>query len=78
MNEFVGIFKNELNSFIQYKKSNGFDYNSLTQKLKHLLDNKKISHYRAFCSVMTYSNCYKYTENIRVLKLIDRYFYHEK
>lgn len=35
MNEFKGIFKDELKSFIEYKKNNGFDYESMIHKLKH-------------------------------------------
>ena len=63
---------------IKIKRSNLEKIKKRIKQLRYLLDRNKISHYRAFCSIMTYSNCYKYTENIRILKLIDRYFFHEK
>lgn len=63
---------------IKIKKSNLEKIKKRVKQVRYLLDRNKISHYRAFCSIMTYSNCYKYTENIRILKLIDRYFFHEK
>lgn len=63
---------------IKIKRSNLEKIKKRVKQVRYLLDRNKISHYRAFCSIMTYSNCYKYTENIRILKLIDRYFYHEK
>lgn len=63
---------------IKIKRSNLEKIKKKVKQVRYLLDRNKISHYRAFCSIMTYSNCYKYTENIRILKLIDRYFFHEK
>ena len=63
---------------IKIKRSNLEKIKKRVKQVRYLLDRNKISHYRAFCSIMTYSNCYKYTENIRILKLIDRYFFHEK
>lgn len=63
---------------IKIKKSNLEKVKRRIKEVRYLLDKEKISYYQAFCSVMTYSNCYKYTENIRILKLIDRYFYNEK
>ena len=63
---------------IKIKRSNLEKIKKRVKQVRYLLDRNKISHYRAFCSIMTYSNCYKYASNIKVLKLIDRYFYHEK
>ena len=63
---------------IKIKRSNLDKIKKRVKEVRYLLDNNKISHNRAFCSIMTYSNCYKYASNIKVLKLIDRYFYHEK
>lgn len=63
---------------IKIKKSNLEKVKRRIKEVRYLLDKEKISYYQAFCSVMTYSNCYKYASNIKVLKLIDRYFYHEK
>lgn len=63
---------------IKIKRSNLEKIKKRVKQVRYLLDRNKISHYRAFCSIMTYSNCYKYASNIKVLKLIDRYFFHEK
>lgn len=63
---------------IKLRRSNLEKVKRRIKEVRYLLDKEKISYYQAFCSVMTYSNCYKYTENIRILKLIDRYFYNEK
>lgn len=63
---------------IKIKRSNLEKIKKRVKQVRYLLDRNKISHYRAFCSIMTYSNCYKYIDNIRILKLIDRYFYNEK
>ena len=63
---------------IKIKRSNLEKIKKRVKQVRYLLDRNKISHYRAFCSIMTYNNCYKYASNIKVLKLIDRYFYHEK
>lgn len=63
---------------IKLRRSNLEKIKRRIKEVRYLLDKEKISYYQAFCSVMTYSNCYKYTENIRILKLIDRYFYNEK
>lgn len=63
---------------IKIKRSNLEKIKRRIKQVRYLLKKSKISHYRTFCSIMTYSNCYKYCNNIKVLKLIDRYFYHEK
>ena len=51
---------------IKIKRSNLEKIKKRVKQVRYLLDRNKISHYRAFCSIMTYSNCYKYTENISV------------
>ncbi len=63
---------------IKIKRSNLEKIKGRVKEVRYLLDKDKISHYRAFCSIMTYSNCYKYASNIKVLNLIDKYFYYEK
>ena len=63
---------------IKIKKSNIDKVKKKVKQVRYLLDNNKISYNRAFSSVMTYSKCYKYSNNIKVLNIIDRYFYNEK
>lgn len=63
---------------MKIKKSNLEKIKRRIKKVNYLFKNKKISHYKAFCTIMTYSNCYKYCSNIKVLKLIDRYFYEKQ
>ena len=48
------------------------------KKTKHLLKNKKIDYYKAFCIIMNYSNTHKFCNNNRIIKIINRYFYYEK
>ena len=43
--------------------------------VKCLYNKGKISLESAFSSVMTYSNTYKYADNRRVLRVVERYFY---
>lgn len=62
-------------TIIKIKRCNLEKIKKRVKKVNYLFKNKKISHYKAFCTIMTYSNCYKYSNNIRVLKLIDKYFY---
>lgn len=63
---------------IKIKKSNLEKIKRRIKEVRYLLNKNKISYYQAFCSVMNYSNNYKYCNNVKVLKLIDRYFFHEK
>ena len=44
---------------IKIKRSNLEKIKKRVKQVRYLLDRNKISHYRAFCSIMTYSNCYK-------------------
>lgn len=60
---------------IKVKKSNLEKIKKRVKYINNLFRKKKISHYRAFCTVMTYANCYKYCSNEKILKLIDKYFY---
>ena len=65
-------------TIINIKKSNLEKIKKRVKKVNYLFKNKRISHYKAFCTIMTYSNCYKYCSNIKVLKLIDKYFYEKQ
>lgn len=74
---FLGyVFRVDNNKIImKIKKSNIEKVKKRIKEINYLFRKKKISHYRAFCSVMTYTHCYRYCNNIRILKLIDKYFY---
>lgn len=63
---------------IKIKKSNLEKIKKRVKYVNYLFKTKRISHYKAFCTIMTYSNCYKYCNNIKVLKLIDKYFYEKQ
>lgn len=62
-------------TIIKIRKSNMDKIKNRIKKLKYDYKHKKIDEYKAFCSLMTYSYCYKYCDNIKVLKCIDRYWY---
>ncbi len=62
-------------TIIKIKRSNLEKIKKRIKKVNYLFKNQRISHYKTFCTIMTYSNCYKYCNNIKVLKLIDKYFY---
>ena len=75
---FLGyIFKFNKNkkTIIKIKKSNLEKVKKRVKQVKNLLNKNKISYKKAFCSIMTYSNCYKYGNNKKVLNIIDRWFY---
>lgn len=65
-------------TIIRIKKSNLEKIKKRIKENKYLLNNKKKNFYSAFCSIMTYSNCYKFSDNYKIYKLISRYWYNEK
>ena len=65
-------------TIIRIKRSNIEKIKKRVKKVRYLFDNDKISYYSAFCSIMTYSNCYKFSDNNKIYRIIDRYWYHEK
>lgn len=65
-------------TIIRIKRSNIEKIKKRVKKVRYLFDNNKISYYSAFCSIMTYSNCYKFSDNNKIYRIIDRYWYHEK
>ena len=74
---FLGyVFKVDNNKIIVRIKRENFE--KIKKKLKRInsqFNNNHLDHYKAFCKIMTYSNSYKYGNNIKILKLIDKYFY---
>lgn len=65
-------------TIIKIKKSNYEKVKKRVKEVKYLFDNHKIDYYRSFCTIMTYSNCYKLCSNEKVIKMINRYWYNEK
>ncbi len=65
-------------TIIKIRRSNLEKVKRRIKRVRYEFDKKWISHYKAFCTIMTYSNCYKFCSNLKVLKLVDRYWYHEK
>ena len=63
---------------LRIKRSNIEKVKKRVKKLRYLYDTNSISMYSAFCSIMTYTYSYKYSHNTKILKIIDRYWYHEK
>ena len=45
------------------------------ENLKNLYDNNLISFEKVFCSLNTYLYSFKYASNIKVVKIIDKYFF---
>lgn len=62
-------------NIIKIKKSNVEKIKKRVKIVKCLYNKGKISLESAFSSVMTYSNTYKYADNRRVLRVVERYFY---
>jgi len=62
-------------TIIKIRKSNLDKVKNRIKKVKYDFKHKKIDEYKAFCSIMTYTNSYKYCSNIKVLKYIDKYWY---
>lgn len=67
-----------IKTVVRIKRSNLEKIKNRVKDVRRLYDNKLISHYTAFCSIMTYSHCYKFSDNKKVRKIIDRYWYNEK
>ncbi len=63
---------------IHVKRSNLEKIKKRVKQVSYLFKHNKISHYKAFCTIMTYSNCYRYCSNAKILKLIDKYFYEKQ
>ena len=77
---FLGYTYKVINNktIVRIKRSNIEKIKKRVKEVRYLFDNNKISHYKAFCSIMTYSNCYKFSDNNKIYRIIDRYWYHEK
>lgn len=64
-------------TIVKVKKSNIDKIKKRIKQVKYMFNKHFISHYRAFCSVMTYSNSYKFGNNRKILKVISKCWYEE-
>ena len=65
-------------TIIKIKRSNIDKIKKRIKEVKYLFNTGKIGDYSAFCSIMTYSNSYKYADDRKIKRLIDKYWYYEK
>lgn len=65
-------------TIIKIKRSNIDKIKKRIKEVKYLFNTGKVGYYSAFCSIMTYSNSYKYADDRKIKRLIDKYWYNEK
>ena len=65
-------------TIIKIKRSNIDKIKKRIKEVKYLFNTGKMGYYNVFCSIMTYSNCYKYADDRKIKRLIDKYWYNEK
>ncbi len=62
---------------IKIKKSNIEKIKKKVKSIKYKLNHNLITHKEAFASIMSYSNIYNFSNNIKIINIIKRYFYNE-
>ena len=62
-------------TIIKIRESNFNKIKKRIKKVKLLLKENKITYNQTFCTIMTYKYSYKYASNIKILNIIERYFY---
>ena len=65
-------------TIIKIKRSNIDKIKKRIKDVKYLFNTGKMGYYNVFCSIMTYSNSYKYADDRKIKRLIDKYWYYEK
>lgn len=65
-------------TIIKIKRSNIDKIKKRIKEVKYLFNTGKMGYYNVFCSIMTYSNSYKYADDRKIKRLIDKYLYNEK
>lgn len=65
-------------TIIKIKRSNIDKIKKRIKEVKYLFNTGKMGYYSTFCSIMTYSNSYKYADDRKIKRLIDKYWYNEK
>lgn len=66
---------NNNKTIIKVRKENLIKIKKKLKKLKWNFKHGKISHHRAFCSIMTYTYSYKFCNKEKLISLIDKYWY---
>ena len=76
---FLGYSYKVINNktIIKIKKSNYEKIKKRIKEVRNNFDDYKASHYQVFCTIMTYSNAYKFASNRKIIKLINKYWYEE-
>ena len=72
------IIKNSKFITLLYKVYSQEDIKNYLKEVKYLFNTGKMGYYSTFCSIMTYSNSYKYANDRKIKRLIDKYWYNEK
>lgn len=77
---FLGYTYNVIDkkTIIKIKRSNIDKIKKRIKEVKYLFNTGKMGYYSTFCSIMTYSNSYKYADDRKIKRLIDKYWYYEK
>ena len=77
---FLGYTYNVIDkkTIIKIKRSNIDKIKKRLKEVKYLFNTGKMGYYNVFCSIMTYSNSYKYADDRKIKRLIDKYWYYEK
>lgn len=77
---FLGYTYNVIDkkTIIKIKRSNIDKIKKRIKEVKYLFNTGKMGYYSTFCSIMTYSNSYKYANDRKIKRLIDKYWYNEK
>lgn len=65
-------------TIIKIKRSNIDKIKKRIKEVKYLFNTGKMGYYNVFCSIMTYSNSYKYADDRKIKRLIYKYWYNEK
>lgn len=75
---YVVRFNENKKSIVKLKNSNYEKIKRRVKEVNYMLEKGLINHRKAFCSMMTYSNCYGFCSGKKVKEMIDRYFYEQK
>ena len=62
---------------VRIKRSNIDKIKKRVKEVKYLYDSGKMGIYKVFCSIMTYTYSYKFSDNYKTRKIIDWYWYGE-
>lgn len=69
--------RKENKTIVRIKRSNVDKIKKRVKEVRYLYDNGKIDIYKTFCSIMTYTYSYKFSDNKKIKKIINRCWYGE-